>query len=94
MTVYVYEGKLRAKAPLSPARAKMMAFIAVEVGTERGFPTKQRIIEYMGWKNENSAQDVLNYLVGAGWLRRTGGEVERLPSGKLQLRPSRYEVIV
>ena len=52
---------------LSNARVKVLKFI---LSQQPAFPTKKQIAQHMGWKNGNSATDVLNILSVSGCLRR------------------------
>lgn len=48
----------------APQRRRVLAFIQEEVAAGRPFPSCGQIKTFMGWKNEQSARDVLNVLAG------------------------------
>ncbi len=53
---------------IDPRNGKVLRFILSQQPT---FPTKKQIADHMGWKNSNSATDVLNILSVSGCLSRT-----------------------
>lgn len=55
---------------MSPARAKILAFIVSEMAAGRPFPTDRQISDYMGWAHPSAVRDCLAALMCAGMLRR------------------------
>lgn len=57
-------------APLSPQRAKVLAFLRAEEAAGRGFPSRQQIAAHMQWKGTSGVVDVLHALAGRGEVER------------------------
>lgn len=63
---------------LSPARAKVLAFIRSEIATGKGFPSVRVIAAQMGWATAWRASEAMIALAALGHLR----VVNRIPSGR------------
>ncbi len=55
-------------SPMTPQRRRVMAFIHAELDAGRPFPSMEQIAAHIGWRNSQSAREVLMSLAGAGYL--------------------------
>lgn len=54
----------------TPQQQKVLDYVLAETGKGRSFPGLPEICRYMGWKNRQSARDVLVALAAAGHITR------------------------
>lgn len=62
-------------APLSRQRARVLMFVA----SQAAFPSARQIADHMGWTNVTGVSDVLNTLLGCGYLERERSDAPRKP---------------
>jgi hypothetical protein len=57
------------KSWLTPIRARVLGFIEAETRAGRPFPSARQVADYMGWDDDERAQDQLIALVVLGEIR-------------------------
>lgn len=56
---------------LSPQRARVLAFVRLEVRAGRPFPSYVDIARHMGWRSTTGVYDALHHLAWLGYLHRS-----------------------
>jgi hypothetical protein len=73
---------------LSPAKKKLLDFLYTEEYAGNGFPSKEEIAEYMGWRSSSGATAALTELHGLGYIVKVWGRTKRNGS-RLEFRLKR-----